>query len=101
MGAYNQFDWLEENFQTNRKFVIFDHIYGGSKTDFLKPESFTDEWTPEFSHEYFDIIDRYRDSLMLEVGAHDHFESLRLDVDDQGNLYRPLLIVTGVSPNHG
>ena len=65
--------WLEQQLSENsdRKFIILDHVYAGSRY-----QSFS-LWADKPTKTYFDILRKYKDRVIVEVGGHDHFSSVR------------------------
>ena len=58
-------------------------------------------WAKEHNTRFMDLMLKYKDQVILEVSAHDHLESIRYLKSKSGEMYRNLIIATGVSPNHG
>lgn len=51
---------------------------------------------------YMDLIEKYQDQIVLEIGGHDHWQDVRYYKSPGGKqMYRNLLVATGVSPDHG
>jgi hypothetical protein len=103
--AQDQIDWLKANLNgakaSGRKFIITNHIYPGAKYDGKSKDLLIDE----FNNEYFDLLDLYRDSIVAEVVAHDHYSDVRYhtQTDASGKKYyfHNLLVSPGVTPING
>lgn len=99
--AGHQFDWLSSNLsKDNHKYVIFEHIYAGGRGKHSNALKYEDLWTASYDDNYFDLLEKNRDRLMLEIAGHDHWEDLRVFEDANGELYRNLLVLTGVGMDH-
>ena len=59
-----------------------------------------DLWRADYKDRYFDLLLKYKDSLVIEMAGHDHWEDLRYEEDSTGNLYRNLFIAGGMSLDH-
>jgi hypothetical protein len=58
----------------------------------------------EFNSQYFDILDKYRESIIVEVAAHDHYTDLRYheNSDFFGKYqYHNMIVSPGVTPING
>lgn len=75
-----QLAWFEEQLATggDRKFMPIFHVYAGGRYN-----SFA-LWNRKPNEAYFKILSKYRSKILLEVGGHDHFASLRSATDEQG-----------------
>ena len=65
--------WLAEQFkhaEDGRKFVIIQHVYGGAR--YYHPM-----WTAFPNNAYFELLANYKDKVIMEIGGHDHFTSMR------------------------
>jgi hypothetical protein len=62
---------LSEN--SNRKFILTSHIYPGAKYESKSKNLFM----PDFNNEYFDLLLEFKDKIVIEVAAHDHYSDLR------------------------
>lgn len=95
--------WLKLQLSTNpqRKFIISSHIYGGAKYDQKAKNTFT----PEDNAAYFQIISDYRDHIVLESFAHDHYADIRYhssgNTSDTKYFFHNILIAPGVTPIDG
>jgi len=54
-----------------RKVIILDHEYAGAR---WKAKQL---WDNDYNNRYFDMLRTYKDSVVIEVGGHDHFADLR------------------------
>jgi len=86
---------------SGRKFIITNHLYPGAKyTDSSKSLLLA-----EFNDEYFDLLAMYRDYIVAEVVAHDHFTDARYHTleDGSGNkhYFHNMLSSPGISPING
>lgn len=95
----NQMKWLSKSLAKGPS-LIFTHIYAGSSLKYGGHGSADYRWKKSWTGKYFALMNKYKKNVILEVGAHDHFEDLRYNVDKKGKPMRPLLISTGVSPDH-
>jgi hypothetical protein len=103
--AQDQIDWLKANLNgakaSGRKFIITNHIYPGAKYDGKSKNLLIDE----FNNEYFDLLALYRDSIVAEVVAHDHYSDVRYhtETDASGKKYyfHNMLVSPGVTPING
>lgn len=57
-------------------------------------------WDKTYNKRYFDMMLEYKDQVVLEVGAHDHWEDVRYYENKDGDAYRNLLISTGIGMDH-
>jgi len=72
----DQFAWFEKQLQTpNKKFILTYHIYPGAK--YVKKVD--QMWYDQFLPTYKNLVETYRDKILITVGAHDHFADLRYD----------------------
>lgn len=101
-----QFSWLRSQLElsagTNRKFILAFHVYGGAR---YKNK---DMWTEDMTREYFQILRDHSDQILIEVGAHDHYSTLRyhtsnyvMDLPDPSTktYFHNLFVAPGVTPN--
>jgi len=97
--------WLERQLkeESNRKFIILQHVYGGARYDNHAM------WNTYPNLVYFKLIEKHRDRIILEVGGHDHFTSMRyhtqLDIFDtevpakpSASLFHNILINPSMTP---
>lgn len=63
--------------QEGRKFILTNHIYPGAKYSSKSKNLLTDS----YNEDYFSILAEFRDSIVLEVVAHDHFSDVRYHTD--------------------
>ena len=103
--AEDQFQWLEENLKeaqaSGRKFILISHIYAGARVNHDDTQSVSSMWDSDYNSRYFDLLLAYKDQVMLEVGGHDHWEDIRVYKNKHGDIYRNLIIATGVGLDHG
>ena len=74
MGAGDEeMRWLEKQLSEDsaRKFIITYHVYPGSRYNNFAL------WNDKPNHTYFDMLRRYKDRVIVEIGGHDHLASLR------------------------
>ncbi|CDW83200.1 UNKNOWN [Stylonychia lemnae] len=72
----DQFAWLEKQFMTaehDRKFIISNHIYPGSKQEQIPAKL----WHSNYTSDFIEILLKYNDKILLEVSGHDHISDLR------------------------
>jgi hypothetical protein len=43
----------------------------------------------------------YKDQIVIEIGGHDHWEDIRVYENKDGDIYRNMIIATGISLDHG
>jgi hypothetical protein len=81
---------------SGRKFLLTYHIYPGAKYSSKSKELLFDKFTEPF----FEILQTYQDSIVLEIAAHDHYTDLRYHTSDT-NHFHNMLVAPGVSPING
>jgi hypothetical protein len=55
--------------------------------------------TDAYNEDYFSILADFRDSIVLEVVAHDHYSDVRYHTDQAGGFYyHNMLVSPGVTP---
>lgn len=54
-----------------RQVIILDHEYAGARWHAKQL------WDDAYNSKYFDMLRTYKDSVVIEVGGHDHFADLR------------------------
>lgn len=60
--AENQFTWLENNLKdSQRKYIIFDHIYAGGRIKHDTSSTMQDLWGADYKNKYFDLLLQYKD----------------------------------------
>ena len=108
-SGVQQMFWLEDQLKRSepgRKFVIIQHVYGGARAN-NHPMWFTYP-----NNIYFDLLNKYKDKIIIEVGGHDHFSNMRYHTDRDvldmtvpapadADLFHNLIINPSVSPWHG
>ena len=57
-------------------------------------------WTEKYTARYFELMLAYKDTVMIELGGHDHWADLRALESKDGDAYRNLYIAAGISANH-
>ena len=57
-------------------------------------------WFEEASAVYFNLIEKYRDRIIIEIAGHDHFTDLRYKSSETADpyFYHNLLIAPSVTP---
>jgi len=61
---------------------------------------------------YFDLLNKYKDKIIIEVGGHDHFSNMRYHTDSDvldmtvpapsnADLFHNLIVNPSISPWHG
>ncbi len=81
--------------QQGRKFILTNHIYAGAKYS----SNSKDLLVSSYNDEYFNILAEFRDSIILEVSAHDHYSDVRYHTDKAaGFYYHNMLVSPGVTP---
>lgn len=73
-SGVEQMFWLEDQLKTadkNRKFIIIQHVYGGARYN-NHPM-----WFSYPNQMYFELLEKFKDKVIMEVGGHDHFTSMR------------------------
>jgi predicted phosphodiesterase len=96
----SQFQWLENvlSEESKQKCLILTHIYSGARLSHNKKNDANDLWNAADSKRYFNLAAKYKSKIILEIGAHDHWEDLRV-YQNKDEPYRNLLVSTGISPN--
>jgi len=100
--------WLEYQLALaeaqDRKVIIMDHVYAGSR---YKGEQM---WYENFNREYFRVLRKYHESVIIEVVGHDHLADLRyhssdnvVDLKDTDHKYdfHNLLVAPGITSWEG
>ena len=101
--------WLEKQLQNaseGRRFIIIQHVYGGARAN-NHPMWFTYP-----NNIYFDLLSQYKEKIIIEIGGHDHFTSMRYHTNydvldttvpapDDALLFHNILINPSVSPWNG
>ena len=99
--AEEQLTWLETNLKNkDKKNLMFYHMYAGGRIKHNTTQKSQMIWDKTYNKRYFDLMLEYKDQVLLEVGAHDHWEDLRYYENKDGDAYRNLLISTGVGMDH-
>jgi len=100
--AINQFNWLTKKMtdSSGQKYVIFTHIYAGSRVKHSDKLKMSDLWDTNWNKKYFDLLKDNKDRLVIELAGHDHWEDLRMYLDKDGNAYRNMFVATGVGMDH-
>jgi hypothetical protein len=76
------------------------HIYAGARVKHDDSQSVSSMWDKDYNDRYFDLLLKYKDQVMLEVGGHDHWEDIRVYKNKDGDIYRNMIIATGVGLDH-
>lgn len=96
--------WLKEQLaeNTDRKFIIISHTYGGAR------QKETAMWNTYPNAVYFEILEHYKDRIIIEFGGSDHLASLRYHTNrdiadttpalDDDTLYHNMVVVPSISP---
>jgi hypothetical protein len=92
-------DWIRAQFTSSpsRKFIITNHIYPGAK--YLSKGK--DLFISHFNDELFSILYQFRNQIVIEVSAHDHFADVRYHSngdDTNKDFYHNLIVAPGISP---
>jgi len=86
---------------SGRKFIITNHIYPGAKYSGKSKDLLIDE----FNNEYFDLLAQYRDYIVAEVVAHDHYTDARYHTLDDGSgkkqYFHNMIVCPGLTPIDG
>ena len=93
--------WLEAQLKnpSGRKFIILDHIYAGGRFKHDATKKAQSLWSPKYNEWYFDLWDKYKDNIIIELAGHDHWEDVRLNGNSKVGT-RNLIVSTGASPDH-
>lgn len=99
--ADDQLSWLKSqlsNAESGRKFIITNHIYAGAKYDSKSKDLFKSDYNTQ----YFDLLLKYADRIVIEVSSHDHFADVRYHSDSSSgsdkSFFHNTLISPGISP---
>ena len=84
---------------SQRKYIFITHIYAGARVKSNVTGTPEELWRPKYNKRYFDILSANKDKLIIEVGGHDHWESIRSFEDDDAQVYRNILIPTAIGMN--
>ena len=97
--------WLQEQLskaEEGRKFIIIQHVYAGAR---YKNHPM---WNSYPNRVYFELLEKHKNKIIMEVGGHDHFTSMRyhtekniMDVDQSTSdtsLFHNILINPSVTP---
>ena len=82
---------------SSRRYIITNHIYPGAKFD----EKSKDLLHSKYNDQIFSLLYQYRDRIVIEVSAHDHFADIRYHSDSASSdkqFYHNLLVSPGISP---
>ena len=81
--AERQWDWFEEEIEfaaaSGKKVIVLTHIFAGAtivRNDDGEKEVHG-HWKDEWTQRYFSLMRQYSDTILIEVGGHDHWASLR------------------------
>ena len=77
------------------------HIYAGSRIKHDSSGSVSNLWDATYNQRYFDLLLKYKDKVLLEIGGHDHWEDIRYYKNKDGEMYRNLVVATGIGLDHG
>lgn len=94
--------WIRDQLSSapnGKKFILTTHIYPGAKYDTKAKDLFT----PENNQEYFDILSQFRDKIVIEACAHDHYADVRYHSSGETPkfFYHNLIVSPGVTPIDG
>ena len=100
--ASDQFVWLENQLSesSTRKFIITNHIYPGAKYESKSDNLFDSDSNTRF----YDLLLKYKDKLVIELSAHDHFTDVRYHADSSSTdkqYYHNMLVSPSISPLKG
>ena len=95
-----------EHAEEGRKFIIISHVYAGSRYN-SHPM-----WFSYPNLKYFQLLERHKDKVIIEIGGHDHFTSMRYhtkrDIMDtksptatDDSLYHNMLVNPSATPWYG
>lgn len=89
-----QLQWLREQLteDSTRRFILISHVYGGSRYNSWSL------WNDEPRDAYFKLLAKHRDRVVIELGGHDHFASLRSHMDDLGMPYHNMFVAPSLTP---
>lgn len=92
--------FLEEELKRDKKFLILDHAYAGARRkNGVNANLWHTQQGIDYQDWYFDLFEKNKSKIVLEVAGHDHFEDLRTNYDKDGTPFRNLFIATGITPN--
>ena len=91
--------WLKQQLQdtSSRKFILTNHIYPGAKYT-SDPKNL---FMSDLNQQFFALLLQFKDKIVIEVSAHDHFSDLRYHSngdDSNKQFYHNLLVAPGISP---
>ena len=78
-------------------------MYAGGRIKHDTTETSQMIWDEVYNKRYFEMMLDYNGQILLEVGAHDHWEDVRYYENTNGVFpiaYRNLLISTGIGMDH-
>jgi hypothetical protein len=76
-------------------------MYAGARGKHNPKKEFEYIFNETWNIKFIDLFKKYQHKVILEIAGHDHWEDLRMIKTRRGVEYRPLLILTGVSPVFG
>lgn len=76
------------------------HIYAGARHKHSSTKGGNNLWNVTDDHKYLSLMKQYKKKIVLEIGAHDHWEDVRV-ISDASGPYRNLFVPTGISMKQG
>lgn len=93
-----QMEWFKEQLReakeedSDRMFIPISHIYPGARYKEFEL------WLSEPAEQYFNILKEYKERIIMEISGHDHFSSLRVHKDDDGDYYHNIFVAPSLTP---
>lgn len=98
----NAFNWLDSQLgDSSKKFVLMSHIYAGARHKHSTKKGANDLWFVDDEAKYLSIFYKHKNNIAIEIGAHDHWEDVRVIEDPELGVYRNLIVGTGMSCKQG
>jgi len=55
-------------------------------------------WFEDANTEYFNLLEQYKDKIIIELSGHDHFSSLRAHESEEGGQFHNLFVAPSITP---
>lgn len=92
-----ELEWIREQLteDSDRKFILCSHVYPGARyKDFQL-------WNNPPNIAYFEIIEKHRDRILMELAGHDHLASLRAAMTHDHHVFHNIFIAPSITPWYG
>ena len=87
-------EWINDQFEedSGRKFIVISHVYPGARFKEFQL------WNDKPNTIYFDVLERNKDKILIELAGHDHLASLRAAMADDERAYHNIFIAPSITP---